>query len=559
MKVLIISYSDIQGGAARAAFKLHKGLLNVGINSHMLVSKKSSDFKEISQIDEPLNEKRAYYDSRAILAYEKRKDSIFTISLLDNEYLVNYINNSDANLVHIHWVSNSFLSIPDIQKIKKPIIWSMHDMYAFTGGCHYDNECNKYITECYSCPILNGYEKNDLSYKIFNIKKSVFKNTQNLSFIASSSWIKKCAKNSTLLKNKKVKKIPNPIDTNIYKPLKKEDCKKYFSLNTEKKYILFAEFKLGVEKRKGFIQLLESLNLLNNNTHIELILLGDDLNTKLNDLKIKVNFISAIHNDDELINLYNSADIVVLPSLQENLSNVIMEALSCGTPVVAFDIGGNKDMIEHQRNGYLAKKNDCNDFANGIEWILNYSNYNTLEKNCRKKVLKEFAEDNIINKHIKFYKKQIKKYREYTYKDTKEILYKQTIEPFFHTIDYQTWKINQFNKNKEINFSKNMDDFYQFLLSLKDEKYILYGYGSVGKIIHSILKEKINALVDRNSNIISQSINKNTIYSPKNIVNIDYDKIIISAIGNEKKIIEFLTNELNIKIENIITLNILEN
>lgn len=408
MKILIINMSDINGGAARAAYRLNASLIKIGIDSSMIVSNKySDDFKVLgpnTKFKKAFNAIKNTIDQLPLIFYPTRTKTYFSINWLYSNNLINYINNLNPDIVHLHWINGGMLRIEDIKKIKSPIIWSLHDNWAFTGGCHIMWECDKYKLECGKCPILDSKKENDLSKKIFKRKIKSYDNINDITIVGLSRWINNCSKDSFLLKNKKHINLPNLINTSVYKRIDKEISKKIWNLPNNKKLILFGAVSAISDINKGYKELLKALNQLNI-VNIEIVVFGSSEPKEKDYFKYHVNYLGHLHDDISLVTLYNAVDAMVVPSLQENLSNAIMESLSCGTPVVAFDIGGNSDLIEHKRNGYLAKAFDTIDLKDGIEWVLNNKEYEKLSENAIEKVKKEFSEEVVSIKYKELYTK----------------------------------------------------------------------------------------------------------------------------------------------------------
>jgi len=409
MKVLIVNTSDIQGGAARAAYRLHQSLLSQNIESQMLVQNKSSDDFSIktianTRLQKLTNTLRPYINNIPLKFYNNRTKTLFSTSIFGSNNVIEKINEFNPDMVHLHWICGGMLKIEDLSKIKAPIVWSLHDMWAFTGGCHYDELCKGYLQECGNCKVLGSSKENDLSKKIFYRKEQTYSKISNITIIGLSKWLNECSKNSTLLKNKKHIHLPNPIDTKIFKPFDKKLSRKLWNLPDDKKLVLFGAMGATSDPRKGFQELSKALNKLDKNNNMELVVFGSSKPENEPDFRFKVHYLGNLHDDVSLVTLYSAVDVMVVPSLQENLSNAIMESLSCETPVVGFDIGGNSDMIEHQINGYLAKAFDTKDLAAGIEWIVLNKNYDQLCQNAREKVLKSFDSKVVAQQYIKLYK-----------------------------------------------------------------------------------------------------------------------------------------------------------
>ena len=407
MKILIVNTSDIQGGAARAAYRLHRALLAYGFDSQMLVqSKVSDDYTVIgpeTKIKKAIAKIRPMLDQLPARRYKNRSKTLFSPAWLPFTDIVEKINKINPDIVHLHWICGGMMRIEDIGRITYPIVWSLHDNWAFSGGCHIKWECERYLDSCGACPRLGSNKVNDLSKKVWLRKQKVF-SKKNMTIVGLSRWVGECSKNSALLKDRKHINLPNPIDTNLYKPFHKEKARELWNLPFDKKLVLFGANSATSDINKGFKELSEALQKLEKNSDIEFVVFGSSHPQNAPDLGFQTHYLGHLHDDASLVTLYSAVDVMVVPSLQENLSNAIMESLACGTPVVAFDVGGNSDMIDHKINGYLARPFDTTDLANGIEWVLNTPTYGELCKNVREKVIREFESKVVVEKYVALYK-----------------------------------------------------------------------------------------------------------------------------------------------------------
>lgn len=412
MRVLIVNVSDYQGGAARAANRLHQALLSLGIDSYVLVDTKLSDdyrvTEQVSNIVKGASLIRRILDRLLVNKYKHRSATYFSPSLIPFSGLVKRINALNPDIVHLHWVNKAMLSISDIAAIKAPIVWSLHDMWAFTGGCHYDEGCGAFERACGKCKVLGSNKADDLSRAVFKKKLATYVKHKNLTVVGLSRWLAGCASKSTLFKNCQIVCLPNPIDTSVYSLLDKRTARDLLGLPMDKKLILFGAMNATSDPRKGYRELCGALLQLKGE-EVELVVFGSSKPEIQHDFELKAHYLGQLRDDVTLRALYSAADVMVVPSLQENLSNAVMESLACGTPVVSFDIGGNGDMVEHQQNGYLAKPYDTADLAAGIEWVLNAKNYEELSTNARKKVLSEFDSDVVAKQYIQLYKSLLEK------------------------------------------------------------------------------------------------------------------------------------------------------
>lgn len=407
MKVIIVNTFDIQGGAARATYRLHKALLAEGIDSQMLVQSKSSDDFTVlgpqTKFQKVLGKIRPTLDSLAVQRYKDRSKTLFSTSWLPFSGLVDKINALNPDVVHLHWIAGGMMRIEDLAKIKAPIVWSLHDNWAFTGGCHIMWDCIRYVKSCGECPRLGSKQEQDVSRKVWHRKNETFTKIPNLKIIGLSNWISDCARKSSLFTDTEVICLPNLIDTKSYAPFEKFYARTLLNLRQDKKIIAFGAMSATSDINKGFQYLSQALALLSKD--YELVVFGSSEPKYSQGFKQQVHYLGHLHDDISLRVLYSAADVMVVPSLQENLSNAIMESLACGTPVVGFAIGGNEDLIKHQHTGYLAKPLDIEDLANGINWILNHDNPSALANAAREKVIREFDSKVVAIKYIDLYKK----------------------------------------------------------------------------------------------------------------------------------------------------------
>jgi len=275
-------------------------------------------------------------------------------------------------------------------------VWTLHDMWAFTGGCHYTGGCTKYKTKCRACPQLNSEKVKDLSYQVFRKKNRYFSGlTLNIAVLCN--WMKDCVKDSFLLSKKPVHLIPNSLDTDIFKPTEKSIARNILNLPLKKKIVLFVELSSTSSTRKGFRYLQEAIYKLASTKDIDkeelyIGVLGTSSPKDIEEFPSNVRYLGRLHDEFSLALAYSAADVFVAPSLEDNLPNTVVESLSCGTPVVAFNIGGMPDMIEHQVNGYLSEPEDADSLASGIKWVLEDNDRTfKLREASREKALKEYT------------------------------------------------------------------------------------------------------------------------------------------------------------------------
>lgn len=421
MRVLFVNTNDISGGAARAAMRIMRGVQQCGVEAQMFVKdkySKSSDIIPVSNFAPSSNlikdifpwviqKFKNRYHMFKWHPYKHTKQNFFMSDLRHTD-IHGALQKLDYDIVHLHWINNRFLDIRELANIHKPIVWTLHDSWPFCGVCHYFIDCERYQTHCGACPMLGSHNEQDLACEIFEKKLAAYKDL-DLHIVTPSRWLGDCAKKSALLGRFPVHVIPNCLDTELFRPLTKVEIltlaehqqnavvSRVLREATEKRIakplILFGAMNAANDRIKGFASLLSALQLLDTQGfEAHLVVFG--ANAQELPMKFKnmdVTFVGYIHDSSVITALYNVADVMVVPSLTENLSNAIMESLSCGTPVVAFNIGGNSDMIDHKQNGYLAQERNAEDLAIGIQWCIEHNADSTLSRNAREKVMKNYT------------------------------------------------------------------------------------------------------------------------------------------------------------------------
>lgn len=407
MNILLVNTSDIQGGAARATYRLHQALLAEGVNSKMLVQIKSSDDYTVlgpdSKLQKGFSKLRPALDNLPRLLYKNRSQTYFSSACLPFSNIVTRINTINPDLVHLHWVAGGMLPIEDIAKIKAPIVWSLHDNWAFTGGCHIMWECERFKQSCGACPRLGSTKEDDLSRKIFKRKLKSFSNLTHLTIVGLSRWISDCASQSSLFRNSRIITLPNPINTLSFSPIKQLLARELLHLPQNKKLILFGAMNATTDLNKGYKKICEALRQLTRDD-IELVVFGSSQPQQPQGFNFKSHFLGHLYDDLTLQVLYSAADVMVVPSLQEAFGQTASESMSCGTPVVAFGSTGLLDIVDHKRNGYLAEPFDETDLAKGIEWVLNAKNYAQLCTNAREKIVTTFDSRLVVKQYINLYR-----------------------------------------------------------------------------------------------------------------------------------------------------------
>lgn len=394
------------GGAGTAALRLHEGLTRVGANNTLYVQnigKWRDKTASLSQTHpSSKNEKfispewRAFQtrNQQALSQYPNRPSGLemFTIPWAANR-LKDTPELHNADIINLHWISGTLSIADNVNFLKdKKIVWTLHDMNPFTGGCHYAGECRGYENYCGNCPQLCSNQENDLSQEIWKLKKSAYREL-DIEIVVLCDWMAKCVKKSSLLSSFPVHVIPNGLPTDIFKPYPQAKIRESLQVPRDAFVILFGANTV-TNARKGFaylVRALECLKKLTISDQVVLATFGHHAQAAVQHLGLPTFAFDYVDKESELALIYSMADVTVIPSLEDNLPNVVLESLACGTPVVGFDVGGIPDMIEHQVNGYLASAGDVNGLAQGIRWIMDQKKTrNQIHLKCRETTLSRY-------------------------------------------------------------------------------------------------------------------------------------------------------------------------
>jgi glycosyltransferase involved in cell wall biosynthesis len=402
IKVVHLQQSVISAGSA--AYRLHKTFLNNNIDSSILsLLPTGSNDPALKQLHRR-NNLIAEWDQK-IQWHFIRKDVDPAYGLFSYPIFGNNVSKlpqvQNADIIIVHWVLHGFLNIHNIGqliKLGKPIIFYLHDMWTLTGGCHYSFGCDKFMTRCNNCPIFIRKTRVDWVASEFDKKMKLFSAYNNMILVSPSMWLYECAKKSALTKGKPAFYIPNILDTTTYKPFDKKTAKKILNIDPDETVIAFGAVSV-TSPYKGWAYLQKALEKLKNNSdlkNISVLIFGSDHNQQIADsIPFKTRFMGYLKDEYSTTLVYNAADVFVAPSLAEAFGYTIYEALSCGTPVVAFDTGGIPDQIMHKENGYLAKYKDSEDIAQGIEFCLN--------NKIQGYALPDFATDVSVKKYLELF------------------------------------------------------------------------------------------------------------------------------------------------------------
>ena len=425
LSVVHLSNNDIVGGASRAAYRIHRCLednkSDYLVNSSMKVIKKYSYDPTVTCLNNNsyLWKRLQPRISRFIKSnFETTNKSAHNIAY-PNTGLLREINNNQSfkKITHLHWLGDNTISIEEVGKLKGPIFWTLHDQWPFCGAEHYTHPpINK-----------NGLQINDFRYRQnYSSKSRIFEEkgfdlnkwtwerkkrswTKPINIVATSSWLFECVKKSSLMKNWPIHLIPYPINTKNWKPINKLHAKNILGIDPKKKVVLFGAIGGTKDTRKGSHIFEEALNILRDSYYeniengIKILVFGEESNNK-NINNSAVDFLGSFNDDLSLRVVYSAADVMVVPSIQEAFGQTASEAHACGTPVVAFNIGGLIDIVSHKETGYLADPYDPKSLAYGINWTIEYEERNKkLSSQARLKAEKYWDSKIIAKKYVEAY------------------------------------------------------------------------------------------------------------------------------------------------------------
>lgn len=417
MKILQISTSDLQGGAARACYRLVKGLRNMGEMCDLLVMQKTTDYDFIHSINithdvftQNLPFSRYIQENYIDKQRTELSNTLFSSSYSGFDVTgLDFVRTTDV--INLHWVVNfqSPRTISHLASLGKPVVWTLHDQWPFTGGCHYSAGCTKYRSNCSRCPQLLD-DAAGLISSLLQDKIHYFEDAQ-ITIVSPSQWLADCARKSTIFRRHRVETIPNSLETDVFSPLEKNAARIRLGLHEDGLILLFGS-ENGSEKRKGFKELLSA---------IQICMEYEDFASMVRDRKISVMCFghpakelesSGLHmiplgfleTDENIRGAYCAADIFILPSLEDNLPNTMLESMSCGIPVIAFNIGGMPDVIINEHTGLIVPSGDTRALGNAIVSLtLDGQKREFMSRNCRTTAVEKYALETQARRYLQLY------------------------------------------------------------------------------------------------------------------------------------------------------------
>ena len=405
MKVLHIAGESGASGAGRGVLWLHQGLINTAIDSKVLFQFGDSCDAGVQALHPGLagRAKQSLISRTNALPLKRyaAKNPLFTNGWLGNDVTRLQVY-KDADIIHLHWINRSMLSTGFIGKIKKPVVWTLRDMWPLTGGCHYSLDCQRYKSTCHTCPQLQSTLNPDLSTRNQNAKCNSW-NKQDIHLIAISEWIKQCTDESTIFKDHQAAKvIPNCVDTEHYAPVNRQSARRWLGASDTDKVVLCGAQNLN-SVYKGFDKFLEAAAKLGSSVLFAFFGRLDEDAVKR--LGIRYKNLGFLSSSEELSKAYTAADVFVAPSLQEAFGKTLIESMACETPVVCFDATGPRDIIDHKVHGYKAVAADATDLAAGIEWVTNLPapQIAAMRVACRQHVIERFSTSVVAEQYASMY------------------------------------------------------------------------------------------------------------------------------------------------------------
>jgi glycosyltransferase involved in cell wall biosynthesis len=413
MKVLMLNTFDEVGGAARSAVRLLQGLRTLCIDAALLVQFKTGNATAVigsrNLVRILARRLKIFLGLLPVRIYPNKPENNFTPALLP-DHLFPEIAEINPDIIHLHWLGAGFLRLETLRKLNPPLIWTLHDSWPFTGGCHVPFECRKYRQSCGACPVLGSTKEKDLSRRIWERKAKAWRGL-NLTLVAPSRWLADCARASSLFAGIRVEVIPNGLNTGTFLPGDKVKARKSLGLPQDKRIILFGAVRGTADPNKGFHLLAPALQLLCKSLPGTLALVfGSSGFEPIPAVGMPVMSLGKIADDRTLAAIYSAADVFVVPSMQEAFCQTAAEAMACGTPVVAFGATGLLDVVEHQKTGYLAEPYDVEALAQGIAWVLDdQTRHAELSRRARQKAVTEFSLDKMADRYVALYRELLTK------------------------------------------------------------------------------------------------------------------------------------------------------
>jgi glycosyltransferase involved in cell wall biosynthesis len=410
-RVLMVSYSDAAGGAARAAYRLLRGLRNQGVDARMLAMTTLTGDAAVSASAARLGRVgRPPLDRLPLHLAMRRAPPMFSLAWVPDR-LSRKIERLSPGIVHLHWVAAGMLQIESLPRLARPLIWTMHDMWPFTGGCHYDGGCGRFQASCGRCPLLRSSRLWDLSRWVMRRKRSAWRGLP-ITLVAPSRWLADRARASSLFRDWPVRVIPNGLDLELFQPVDPGLARRLLGLPPARSYLLFGAVNLGGERRKGFELLRAAVQQLAETgwrDRLDLIVAGGSAPDVSRDLSLRVHFLGELRDEVSMALALAAADAVIVPSIQDNLPNMAIEAFACGRPCVGFAVGGLAEIVDDGVNGRLSQPGDVQELALSIAWLLEDDlRRQSLGREARRKAEQSFDIHIVAQRYSELYREVVR-------------------------------------------------------------------------------------------------------------------------------------------------------
>jgi len=502
MKIVHINTYDISGGAAIAAQRIHEALTQQQVDSKMLVLHQQSDQEKIEAVHsyQYIENDETYFIKEFIQPFyinQSRSDlsqTMFSLSypgvdISDHPFV------QEADVIHLHWTAHflSPISLNQLFRLNKPLIWTFHDQRVFTGGCHFTAGCDLYKTECNECPQLIT-DPCHLVLNQFQDQKELYQNNL-FKIVTPSQWMKSCAQQSEILKGREVEVIANPIPLSMFEDYDRNQSKKKLGISPETKTLLFVAKDID-EKRKGFDTLIKALKTMSEfpdfkKDMVSALVIGEKKEI-INDLPISLKLIPYVSSMDQMREIYRASDLFLLPSLEDNLPNTMLESMATKTPVIAFETGGIPEFVRNDFTGLLAPLEDHDQYANLIWQLLgDDEKRERYGQNAYQEVKEECLPNIQAQKYIKLYE-QISAQKveaKHSFNDgyTRKSIFGSLFNKIYHDVLYES--LRRYFQDTEISVNNKCD------LLIHKLKYFF--------------RNKIIRLISKNINVILSNSKKN--------------------------------------------------
>jgi len=415
MKILFIGTTDNLGGAAIVGWEIGNSLMEKGHEVNYLVDIKTVSNKRIHLLRTqlPLDSTIRKFTGRSIrqwLSYLRIYPAVDNMNTGSIKKIIQNPLVKEADIIHCHNLHGGYFNLNSLIQIsqEKPVIWTLHDMWAFTGGCFHSFSCERWRKKCGHCPNLKTFQSTDIdnTSSILSKKKMIYKKTK-LNIVAPSNWLYKKLDRS-IMKSQHKHVIYNGIDTDVFKPGKQNSFRKKLKLPLNKKIILFVAYGGKNNPFKGGKYLDHLVKEYKSRSDIIFLCIGQEENPAPSEKNII--YLPYISDKKVLSSYFSASDVFLFTSLAENCPLVVIEALSSGIPILSFDVGGVREIVEHKKNGYIVKYKNKKDLKRGFEWILNLSSekIKKIKKQNREKAIKDFLIKTMVDQYLKLYKQLLK-------------------------------------------------------------------------------------------------------------------------------------------------------